>query len=71
MLESAETREEEIVLEHVDSTQWQHARESNGQLYNFVLTVTKLEAQAMINNMDPSMGYECWRKIAQFYDPPG
>ena len=35
------------------------------------MTVTKLEAHAMINNMDPTMGYECWRKIAQFYDPPG
>ena len=70
MLEWAETTEE-IVLEHVDSTQWQYARELNGQLYNFLLTVTELEAQAMINNMDPTMGYECWRKIAQFYDPPG
>ena len=70
MLEWAETREDEILLEHVDSTQWTHARESNGQLYNFLLTVTKLEAQAMVNNMDPTMGYECWRKIAQFYDPP-
>ena len=63
MLEWAETREAEIVLEHLDITQWQHALESNGQSYNFLPTVTKREAQAMINNMDPSMGYECWRNI--------
>ena len=71
MLEWAETCEEEVTLEMIDGTGWSYARESNGQLYNFLLTVTKLEAQAMINNMDPTMGYECWRKIAQFYDPPG
>jgi hypothetical protein len=71
MLEWAETREEEITTTLVDGTQWQYARESNGQLYKFLFTVTTTKAQAMINNMDPTMGYECWRKIAQFYDPPG
>ena len=71
MLKWAETCEEEVTLEMIDGTGWSYARESNGQLCNFLLTVTKLEAQAMINNMDPTMGYECWRKIAQFYDPPG
>ena len=32
MLEWAETREEEITTTLVDGTQWQYARESNGQL---------------------------------------
>ena len=25
----------------------------------------------MINNVDPTKGYECWRKLAQHYDPTG
>ena len=71
MLEWAEVQENPIDLEMIDGTGWRYARESNGQLFNFMLTITKLEAQSIINNMDPTMGYECWRKIAQFYDPPG
>ena len=42
MLEWAETCEEEVTLEMIDGTGWSYARESNGQLYNFLLTVTKL-----------------------------
>ena len=41
MLEWAETQVEEITLEMVDSTGWRNARESNGQLFNLLLTVTK------------------------------
>ena len=63
MLEWAETQETEITVDMVDGTGWRLARESNGQLFNLLLTVTKAEAQSLINNIDPTKGYECWRQM--------
>ena len=53
----------------VNGTQWRHARESTVQLFNLLTTYTELEPQVMCNSVDPTKGYECWRKLTQHYDP--
>ena len=58
-------------MEMVDGTEWRYARESNARVFNLQTTYIELEPQVMINNADPTKGYQCWRKLAQHYDPTG